>query len=52
MMMVLLGITLILLGGMAADSPYPGWLYAGGVVAMGCVMAFVGQARERRRGDA
>lgn len=41
------GWTLILLGGMAADSPGRGYLYAGAIVLVGCVLAALGQRLKR-----
>lgn len=37
------GLGLVLIGGMAADSPGNGYLYAGGIVLVGLALAFLGQ---------
>lgn len=43
------GLTLVMLGGMAADSPGRGYLYAGGIVLSGFALAALGQRLERKR---
>ncbi len=40
------GLILVMLGGMAADSPGDGYLYAGAIVVVGCALAFLGQRLE------
>ena len=42
------GLALVLIGGMAADSPGTGYLWAAGIVGFGIMLAWLGQALGRR----
>lgn len=42
------GWAFILIGGMAADSPGTGYLWAAGIVGFGIMLAWLGQALGRR----